>query len=230
MGFLFAYNSFCDIITCSDSMENKNFESAYNLFWIFIVGCVVGWIIEGIFTYITKGIFINHSAVVVGPFNMAYGISACLLTALLYKYRNEKNIKLFLIGFLGGSIIEYVMSWGMELVVGFSAWDYSDMPLNVNGRICFYYSLFWGFLSIFWIKFIYPKLVKMIKKLDYALGKKIVIGLLIFLILDVALTCSAVLRAKEKDKGIEAQNKYEDFLDKTFNKDYLKNMFNNKWE
>lgn len=207
----------------------KQSENIYYLFWIFIVGCVFGWVFELIVTYVTKGVFINHSAVVIGPFNMAYGIPAVLLTVLLYKFRDDSNLKLFLIGFFGGSIIEYIMSWGMELVLGFSAWDYSNRFLNINGRVCLLFSLFWGILAILWIKVIFPFLIKMIKKIKPKIGHKIAIFLAVFLVLDIGLTVSAVYRAREKEKGIPAQNKYEEILDKTFNKDYLINMYNGHW-
>ncbi len=207
----------------------KSSESLYNLFWIFIVGCVVGWLVEGVFSLIKWKEFINHSAVVIGPFNMAYGLGALMLTALLYKFRDEKNIKIFLIGFIGGSILEYIMSWGMELVLGFTAWDYSRKPLNLNGRICVRYSLFWGFLGVVWIKYIYPYISKLLEKMDKNLGKRLAIFLSIFLAFDVFLTGVAINRARNKEKGIEAKYKYEEVLDKTFNKEYLKNMYNDSW-
>ena len=207
----------------------KSCESLYNLFWIFIVGCVVGWFVEGVFSLIKWKEFINHSAVVIGPFNMAYGLGALMLTALLYKFRNEKNIKIFLIGFIGGSILEYIMSWGMELVLGFTAWDYSRKPLNLNGRICVRYSLFWGILGVVWIKYIYPYISKLLEKMDKNLGKRLAIFLSIFLAFDIFLTCVAINRASKKEKGIEAKYKYEEVLDKTFNKEYLKNMYNDSW-
>ena len=207
----------------------KSSESLYNLFWIFIVGCVVGWLVEGVFSLIKWKEFINHSAVVIGPFNMAYGLGALMLTALLYKFRDEKNIKIFLIGFIGGSILEYIMSWGMELVLGFTAWDYSRKPLNLNGRICVRYSLFWGFLGVVWIKYIYPFIAKLLEKMDKNLGKRLAIFLSIFLAFDVFLTGVAINRARNKEKGIEAKYKYEEVLDKTFNKEYLKNMYNDSW-
>ena len=43
------------------------------------------------------------------------------------------------------------------------------------------------------------------------------------------LTISAVVRAREKENGLEPRNAYERLLDKTFNKDYLYNMYNNNW-
>ena len=121
------------------------------------------------------------------------------------------------------------MSWGMEFVLGFSAWDYSNMFLNINGRVCLVMSCLWGILGIVWIKNIYPIFEKLINKVPEILGKKALIILSIFLVLDLCLTVSAVIRAKRCEKGIEPSNSYEKFLDKTFNRDYLYNMFNNSW-
>ena len=96
--------------------EKLNFNK---MFWLFIIGSVLGWFIEGVWTLIYAGKLINHSAVVIGPFNMAYGICACLLSVLLVKYKDDSFFKIFLIGFIGGSVIEYLMSFGMEMVLGF---------------------------------------------------------------------------------------------------------------
>mgnify|MGYP005779883871 FL=1 len=210
-------------------MKKIDVKKVYYLFWIFVFGSIFGWFFEGIYTYIRKGVIINHSAVAIGPFNMAYGLAACVLSASLVKYKDDSNFKLFFIGFIGGSILEYVMSIGMELVLGFTAWDYSAKPFNINGRVCLLYSLAWGLLAIFWIKVVYPHVIKFIDKLEYKIGKKIALCLAIFLIFDLIFTYSAVERAKANERGIPPQNTYEEILDKTFNKEYLKNMFNNNW-
>lgn len=207
----------------------KSRLNVYYLFWIFIIGCVVGWFVEGIFSLIKWREFINHSAFVIGPFNVAYGLGAICLSALLYKFKDKNIFVIFLIGFIGGSILEYIMSWGMELVLGFTAWDYSRKPLNLNGRVCVRYSLFWGLLGIIWIKFIYPNLIKLIDKMNYKIGKRLAIILVIFLIFDGILTWLAINRARDKEKGILPKYKYEEVLDNTFNKEYLKNMYNNSW-
>ena len=202
----------------------------YDLFYIFIFGCIFGYIVEGIYTLIKKGVLINHTALVIGPFNVVYGICACILTIILYKYKDCNVFKLFLLSFLGGTILEYVLSISMEMLVGFTAWNYSHKFMNINGRVCLIYSLYWGFLGVLWIKYCYPKVIKYIEKINYNKGKKIMIFLIIFLIFDGVLTLSAINRAHQKDLGVTPQNKYEIILDKTFNKDYLKNMFNNHWK
>ena len=202
----------------------------YKLMYIFIISSICGYFIELIWSLVTKGIFINHSAVVIGPFNFAYGICGVALTLLLYKFKDESYLKIFILSFIGGSIIEYIMSWGMELVLGFTAWDYSDNFLNINGRICLLFSIFWGFLGILWIKILYPQFDKILNKINTKIYKILIICLTIFLLLDIIFTISAVIRAHNADKGIPPNNSYERFLDNTFNSKYLKNMFNNNWK
>lgn len=92
-------------------------------------------------------------------------------------------------------------------------------------------SLFYllGNLAILWIKFLYPVLIRLIQKLDYAVGKKVMVFLIVFLAFDLLLTLSAVIRAREKEKGVPPANFYEELLDKTFNQKYFKNIYNNSW-
>ena len=205
-------------------------KKLYKLLYIFIISSICGYFIELIWSLVTKGIFINHPAVVIGPFNFAYGICGVVLTLLLYKFKDESYLKIFILSFIGGSIIEYIMSWGMELVLGFTAWDYSDNFLNINGRICLLFSIFWGFLGILWIKILYPQFDKILNKINPKIYKILIVCLSIFLLLDILLTISAVSRARNADKGIPPNNGYERFLDSTFNSKYLKNMFNDNWQ
>jgi len=207
-------------------MKKINF---YNLFYIFILSSIFGWIIEGIYTLVKKGLLINHSGLVIGPFNIVYGIGACLLTFILLKYKDSNYFKLFIIGFIGGTILEYILSLSMEWMLGFTAWDYSKKFLNINGRVALFYSICWGILGILWIKYGYPLVMKIIDKINYSFGKKLMIFLIIFLMFDSLLTLSAINRARENDKGIPPANNYEKFLDNTFNTNYLRNMFNNRW-
>ena len=177
-------------------------KKIYKLLYIFIITSVCGYVIELFWSLITKGILINHSAVVIGPFNFAYGICGVALTLLLYKFKDESYIKIFLLSFIGGSILEYIMSLGMEVVLGFTAWDYSNNFLNLNGRICLLFSIFWGFLGILWIKILYPQIDKILNKINPKFYKIFIIILTIFLLLDILLTISSVNRARKADKGI----------------------------
>ena len=63
---------------------------------MFLIGSVFGWILEGIGSIVIDHMLINHSALVIGPFNAIYGVGACALTAALLKFK-DKNIFLICI-------------------------------------------------------------------------------------------------------------------------------------
>ena len=74
----------------------------------------------------------------------------------------KNNNTLFWGGFVVGSVIEYLVSLIGELIFHVIWWDYSDMPLNINGRVCVYFSIFWGLLGIYLVSYINPKIDKLI--------------------------------------------------------------------
>lgn len=203
--------------------------SLYEIFYLFIFGCIFGWFVEGIWTLLKKGVIRNHSALVLGPFNIIYGLGSIALTIALYNNKKENIIKLFFKGLLTGTILEYIASLYMEYTLGFIAWNYSAKFMNLNGRICLAYSIFWGILGIIWIKVIYPMVNNIISKIPKTIGLKLVKIISIFLIFDLALTNAAVIRGKEFDKGNPPNNKFEEILDNYFGVEYLNNMYNNRW-
>ncbi len=203
--------------------------SFHDLFYTFLIGCIFGWIIEGIWTFIKKGTIINHTALVIGPFNLIYGLGSIVLTLVLYRLKNKNNFEIFCISFATGSILEYFLSYLMEVTFGFVAWNYKRKPFNINGRICLLYSIFWGVLGIVWIKLIYPKVKKLISKFKKKESTIFMKLMIVFLIFDSILTLCAINRGKEYEQNIPPSNKFEEILDEYFGVDYLNNMFNNRW-
>lgn len=199
--------------------------SFYQLFWIFIIGCILGWTVEVLYAYITMGSFQNRSSFIYGPIGGAYGLGAIILTFALYKFKNYSNLKLFLISFLVGTIWEYIMSLGMDLFLGYTAWDYSNEFLNINGRVCLLYSIFWGLLGLFWIKLFFPLLIKIIDNIPHKFGNITMTILIIFLIFDIVITFLATNRLKERHNSIGADSKLDYFLDTYYTDEYLKRVF-----
>lgn len=203
--------------------------SFHDLFYTFLFGCFMGWIVEGLWTLVKKGLFINHSALVIGPFNVIYGIGAIVLTLVLFDAKKKRNFEIFVLSFVTGTILEYIVSFVMEYTLGFVAWNYASKPLNINGRVCLPYSLFWGFLGIFWIKVVYPKIKKLIDKFDRKESIKLMKIALVFLLFDTILTFGCIHRGKKYEEGIPPSNKIEEVIDRYFGVEYLNNMFNNRW-
>ncbi len=135
--------------------------SVWRIMAYFVIYSVVGYIIETIFGIITKGVWESRQSFLYGPFCAIYGLGASVMIMFLHKY-SKNYTRLFIGGFIVGSIVEYLVSWIGESLLGVKWWDYSDMPLNINGRICVYFSIFWGFLALYLIASFNPRIDRLI--------------------------------------------------------------------
>lgn len=199
----------------------------YKLFIIFFSGSFVGVLIELLWCYLRNGYFESRSGLVYGPFNLVYGIGALVLTMALYRYRNRSWTFSFIGGFVTGSVIEYFCSFFQELLFGSTSWDYSNIPFNLNGRICLLYSVFWGVLGIFWIKKIYPRIAGWILRIPDRVGKTVVWILLAFMVVNSAVSGAAVYRWAERTAGKEASGSLERVLDERFPDERMERVYAN---
>ena len=199
----------------------------YKVLLICIVGSFAGVVIEMLWCLITNGYVESRAGLVYGPFNLLYGAGAVFLTLALYKYRNRGYQWSFAGGFLVGSILEYVCSWAQEALLGSRSWDYSAMPLNLNGRICLLYSVFWGVLGILWIKDLYPRMAKYILKLPNRWGRPLTWAFTVFLILNAAVSCLAVGRWAQRLEAGPAQGGFWAFVDERFPDERMERIFAN---
>lgn len=199
----------------------------YKILLVCIVGSFAGVIIEMMWAYARYGIIESRRGLVYGPFNLLYGAGAVFLTLTLYKYRNKGRIWSFLGGFIVGSVLEYACSWAQEMLLGSRSWDYSNIPLNLNGRICFTYSVFWGILGIVWIKDLYPRMAKWILKIPNKAGRPLTWALTIFMIFNIIVSCIAVGRWSQRLEGAPASNVFWEFVDGRFPNERMERIFAN---
>ena len=215
-------------------MKNKNKnKNIHYLFWYFIIFSFVGLIIETLFCYITTGVIESRKGFLIGPFCPIYGVGATCLIFLLDKYK-DKDFKIFILGGIIGSIIEYILSFALEALYGTRFWDYNDKNFNLNGRICLLYSIYWGILSILLMKYICPKLNHYIDKIPEKIIKLIDTILIIFFVLNMFITIWAVSVYKERvineynniiiEKKDNIKTKIEENL---FSNEIMKNIFPN---
>lgn len=148
-----------------------------------------------------------------GPFSGIYGLGAIVMILFL-QYFNKNNNRLFIGGFIVGSIVEYTISLLAEVVLHVKWWDYSNQPLNINGRICVYFSIFWGFLAVYFMSYIHPKVDRLIEKIKKKVSlnklKALTVAMTVLLVIDGMLTGYALemfLIRKVHDYDLDVNDK-----------------------
>lgn len=218
-------------------MEKEKKKFTYNISNIiayFTIYSIAGFVIETIFGAVTKGVIESRQSFVYGPFCAIYGVGA--LAMLLELRFFKKNFKsLFIGGFIVGSIVEYMISLMGELIFHVKWWDYSNMPLNINGRVCVYFSIFWGFLSVVFLQYIHPHVGKSVDKIKQKLPTKVYKGTIIFLCIfqlaatiltSFALEMFTVRKVHEYNLNVANKQKMEEEYHKYYENEAIAEIIN----
>lgn len=172
--------------------EKTNKITTHQIFWYFVLFSILGLIIETVYGYITMGVLESRKGLIWGPFCPVYGVGATILILILNQVDRKDYIRLFVYGVFIGSIVEYILSYGLEAIYGARFWDYAYTNNDINGRICITYSFFWGVLAVLLIRFVKPFIDKIIDKIYSKIKISVEVIFLIFLITDALVTVWAV--------------------------------------
>lgn len=199
----------------------------YKLFWLFLIGSLLGDITETIFCRFTAGEWMNRSSLVWGPFSIVWGFAIVLATILLYKDKDKPDRHIFLVGtFLGGAY-EYICSVLAEIVFGQVFWDYSDIPFNLGGRVNLLYCFFWGIAALIWIKGLYPPFSRWIEKIPKVTGYILTWILVLFMSINMLVSAAALIRYSERNGGPPAASGWEHVIDTHFDDQRMQDQFPN---
>lgn len=199
----------------------------YKLFWLFLIGAVLGDLVETVFCRLTAGVWMSRSSLVWGPFSIVWGLAIAAATALLYKDREKPDRHLFFIGTVLGGAYEYVCSVFTELVFGTVFWDYSEIPFNLGGRINLLYCFFWGIAAVIWIKGLYPFFSRWIEKKPVLWGYILTWVLAVFMAANIVVSSMALIRYDRRSEGMQADNVIEKLLDEHFDDERMKRIYPN---
>lgn len=165
------------------------------LLFAFFLYSLIGWIWESfICSYYSDRKFINRGFLQ-GPFLPIYGIGATLNLILFHK--TENILFIFIYTFCSSLVLEYTSSYLLEKLLNLSLWNYSNFPFNLNGRICLYGGIVFGFGNIFVFK-LNPIVLNFYNSLNKTILIPFLSVLLVLFIIDFVYTVSLVIKIKEK--------------------------------
>lgn len=191
--------------------------------WLFIIGGLLGFIIETFWYYIKNGTWINKQGLWYTPLKPIYGCGLIIITLLLYKRINDNILNIFIYGTLIGSIYEYATSIFQEYVLNTYTWTYQSFNFNINGRIYLPYCFIWGIITLLWIKALYPLFIRFIHHITSKKYIYINYILIIFLLYDITLTTIITYRYAHRLE--DTSNKILQYVDKHYPDPLIKRRF-----
>ena len=165
-------------------MDTKNKLSFDYYILLFSLVSVFGWLWEVALYLVREHKFVNRG-IMIGPWLPIYGAGALFLYLVLRRWE-KKPLLVFVISLTFCSILEYFSGYFLEKMWGIKWWDYSEMFLNLHGRICFMSCLMFGIGGIFLIFFLIPIYTVLYKKIPQKPRLAVAMILLLLIVADAA--------------------------------------------
>ena len=158
--------------------------TGYELIWLFFVYSFLGWGLETINAAVRQKRFVNRG-LVNSPLCVIYGITAVVIALAGGEL---SGFWLFVGSAILATVIEWIAGHILEWLYHEKWWDYSNVKWNLDGYICLPFSLLWGALSVFSLKWGNRILLLPYRSLPRNAGRIILLLLLGALALDTAAT------------------------------------------
>lgn len=181
-------------------MDLHRGEKNLKLILFFYIYAFLGWCIEVIYKGLKDGKFVN-SGMLLGPWCPIYGIGGLLMAQA--SQGTENIFLIFMKAMFIGTVVEFIVGLGLNLIFKQRWWDYRDMPFNIGGYICPLFSMAWGMVGVFLILFIQEPLSFLYEILSYWLILMMVILISIVFITDLILTLGSLLKINRHIRELE---------------------------
>lgn len=197
----------------------------FNLFWIFVVCCFLGLVIETIFHLVIFHAYQDRAGLLYGPFSPIYGFGGLMMTIALNRFHDKPIPVIFLVSAVIGGCFEFFVSWIMQYAFGIVAWDYSGTFGNIDGRTNVMFMCFWGLLGVTWVKLLLPMLLWAINKIPWKLRYTLTSICMVFMVIDVIMTVQTIDCWFLRESGHVPDTGIEEFMAQHYDNEYMQNRF-----
>lgn len=164
-------------------MKNKIRSFDYFVLLFFLVS-FFGWVWEVCIYLVREKQFVNRG-ILTGPWLPVYGAGALLLYFLLRRQR-RRPLPVFIVSLSVCSLLEYATGYLLLKMWGIRWWDYSGMPLNLDGHICLMSCLMFGIGGVFLMAVLLPLYTAVYDRLPPKTRLAASIAFLVLFIMDAA--------------------------------------------
>lgn len=164
--------------------------------WL-VIYSVLGWIYESTYCSIVDRKWANRGFLY-GPLCPIYGFGVIGMIALWQAVLNAgvavEPWQVFAVAAAGSAVLEYATSWVLERLFHARWWDYTNMPLNLNGRICLPATVLFGLGGLLVAYVLYEPTVAITNAASPVLVEGLSLLLIALVSVDATLTVSALTR------------------------------------
>lgn len=169
---------------------------------LFTLCSIVGWVYESIYAVLKTGAWENRGFLY-GPMCPIYGFGVCgiVLVAkayLIYAHAGYTWWGILIIAFIGSMVLEYAVSWALEQLFHAYWWDYTDMPLNINGRTCVPAGILFAFGGVAAVEIISPWWDGVMAPVPLLVKDIAAYAIVIVMTMDATLTVASLTEVQER--------------------------------
>ena len=177
----------------------------YFCLWLFLIYSVYGVIVEMIFCYAReyKGVIESRCGLLYLPLSPIYGLGGVVVSLVLLPHL-ANPLLIFVLSMILCTALEYLASFVMEKAFKSVFWDYSNKPLNIHGRACLEFAIYWGVLGVFLIYILDTTTYVVVDSWARPAAEVVLTVLVAITLVSVVLTLMAFRRLDQKLAALRA--------------------------
>ena len=197
----------------------------FNIFWIFMVACFLGWCMEMLVCPFLNGRIEDRTGMLWGPLSPIYGFGALFMTMALNRFYKSNPIIVFLVSAVIGAGFEFAVSYFFQYAFGIMAWDYSNEFMNLQGRTDLFHAVCWGALGLVFIRWILPKLLALINRIPWNWRYAATAVAFVLMMINGMMTLMAFDCWCQRLKGQPQDTPVAQFFEQNFDNDFMQQRF-----
>ena len=176
--------------------------SVYFILLYFFVYGFLGWCTEVAFAGVKEGKFVNRGFLN-GPICPIYGVGVAVVVSCLDGLK-DNLLLLYISSVVLVTALEWFTGFILDKLFHNKWWDYSSMPLNLNGYVCLLFSLIWGVFCVFIVDVFHPLIDTLLSHIPFLVGIILVCILVIAGLADLYVTASGILKLNKRLEKMQA--------------------------